>query len=366
MKNNKIRRAIRDFDPYKAGLNIEEIRERYGLDTVIKLASNENPLGASPIVQKALSRALPGIFRYSKTGCPRLAAALAARLGVARECVFIGNGSDEIIDMLIRMAAEPGRDEVVCYEHSFSMYRLTAKLCGVDYREVKREEDQGLPLAALADAVGENTAMVVLTSPDNPTGLAAKAADVERLAKSLPQGTLLVVDEAYIDFTDPVEEYSLASRFSEFENLVILRTFSKAFGLAGMRLGYGLIPSWLSEYMNRARIPFTVNILAEEAGLAALEDGYFLTATLETVAKGKGYLSAELEKLGCKVWPSQANFLMFRPPVDAGGVFEDLLKKGVIVRHLKSFGLGDCIRVNMGTEDENRVFVRTLKEVLEK
>lgn len=366
MKNNKIRQAIREFDPYKAGLNIEEIRERYGLDTVIKLASNENPLGASPVVQKALSRALPGIFRYSKTGCPRLAGALAERLNVPQECVLIGNGSDEVIDMLIRMAAEPGRDEVICYEHSFSMYRLTARLCGVDYREVPREDDQGLPLSALGEAAGNNTAMVVLTSPDNPTGLAVKAADVERLAKSLPQGTLLVVDEAYIDFTDPVEEYSLAPRFAEFENLVILRTFSKAFGLAGMRLGFGLIPSWLTEYMNRARIPFTVNVLAEEAGLAALKDEHFLKATLETVDKGRKYLTGALEELGCKVWPSQANFLMFRPPADAGKVFEDLLKKGIIVRHLKSFGLGDCIRVNMGAQAENEAFISALKEVLGK
>jgi len=364
MKDFSVRPEIEDFAPYVPGMTIEQIQEKYGLNTVIKLASNENPLGASPIVRKVIARHAARVFRYPENHSPRLAAAIAKSEGVPEECVLVGNGSDEIIDMLFRMKAVPGRSNVVCYEHSFAMYRMCAKLCGLEYREVPREADYGLPLEAMAKAADENTAMVIVTSPDNPTGLAAPVDDLALLSGALPADCLLVVDEAYIDFAWPPESYTPVQAFESFGNVVALRTFSKAYGLAGLRLGYGILPAGLAARMQNARIPFTVNLLAEEAGVAVLEDDVFYNETLSLVMRGREYFTNELPKLGCRVWPTQSNFVMFEPPKDTAAVFEELLRRGIIIRPLKSFGLGKCMRVNVGTDAENKAFIRTLAEVL--
>jgi len=364
MREFTVRSAILDFDPYTPGMTIEQIQERYGLSEVIKLASNENPLGVSPIVQKVIAQNAAKAFRYPENHAPRLAGELSRQLGVPKGSIMVGNGSDEIIDMLIRMKAEPGRSNIVCYEHSFAMYEMCAKLAGVEYREVKRGEDYALPLDSMAEAADADTAMVIVTSPDNPTGLAASVEDLSVLAGVLPEDCLLVVDEAYIDFVWPPESYTPLQAYDKFENLVVLRTFSKAYGLAGLRVGYGVLPSKLAGYMKNARIPFTVNLLAEDAAVAALNDEVFYNETLQLVMRGREYFLEELPKLGCKVWPSQANFVMFQPTKPAGQVFKALLKKGIIVRPLASFGLGKCIRVNVGTDAENKTFIETLAEVL--
>ncbi len=174
----------------------------------------------------------------------------------------------------------------------------------------------------------------------------------------------VVVDEAYMDFSWPPEEYSILNLVPEMDNVVVLRTFSKAYGLAGLRLGYGALPLWLADHVRRARPPFTVNLLAEEAALAVLEDDNFYSATLEVVFKGRELLLTRLPELDCQVWPSQANFVMFRPPLPAGLVCEELLKRGIIVRHLKSFGLAGNIRVNVGTQPETEAFLKALEDIL--
>lgn len=364
MREFSVRSEILDFDPYTPGLTIEQIQDRYGLDTVIKLASNENPLGVSPVVQKTITQNAAKVFRYPENHTPRLAGEIARHTGIPKECIMVGNGSDEIIDTIIRMKAIPGRSNIICYENSFAMYEMCAKLAGVEYREVPRGEDYMLPLDSMAEAADSDTAMVIVTSPDNPTGLAASVEDLSVLAGVLPEDCLLVVDEAYIDFVWPPESYTPTQAFEKFENLVILRTFSKAYGLAGLRVGYGALPRKLAGYLKNARIPFTVNLLAESAAIAALNDEAFYNETLEVVMRGREYFLNELPKLGCKVWPSQANFVMFQPQKPAGQVFKALLKKGIIVRPLGSFGLGKCIRVNMGTDSENKQFIEALAEVL--
>lgn len=346
------------------GKTIEQIREQYGLSTVIKLASNENPLGTSPVVQKVVAQNAARVFRYPENHTPKLAGEIARQVGVPEECVLVGNGSDEIIDMLFRMKAIPGKSNVVCYENSFAMYRMCAKLSGLEYREVKRGEDYALPLEAMAEAADENTAMVIVTSPDNPTGLTATVDDLALLSGVLPSDCLLVVDEAYIDFAWPPESYTPVQAYDKFENVVALRTFSKAYGLAGLRVGYGILPPRLAALMKNARIPFTVNLLAEEAAVAALNDDVFYNETLALVMRGREYFTNELPKLGCRVWPSQANFVMFESPKDTDIVFEEMLKRGVIIRPLKSFGLERCMRVNVGTDEENKIFIKTLGEVL--
>jgi histidinol-phosphate aminotransferase len=364
MKEFSVRPEIRDFSPYTPGLTIEKIKEMYGLDTVIKLASNENPLGVSPVVQKVLSKNIARTFRYPENHSPTLVAEISRATGVPEASIVVGNGSDEIIDMLFRIRAVPGKSNVVCYEHCFSMYRMCAKLAGVEYREVPRGDEFELPLATMAEVADENTIMVFVTSPDNPTGQAAGVEDLSVLAGVLPEDCLLVVDEAYIDFVWPPESYTPVQAFDKFDNLVALRTFSKAYGLAGLRVGYGLMPPSVAAAMKNARIPFTVNLLAEEAAVAALQDETFYNETLSTVMRGREYFLNELPRIGCRVWPSQSNFVMFEPPKPAQSLFKALLKRGIIVRPLGSFGLGKLIRVNVGTDKENRTFIAILEELL--
>ncbi len=364
MREFSVRPEIMSFDPYKPGLTIEDIQTEYGLDTVIKLASNENPLGVSPIVKQTIDRNRDRVFRYPQNNSPRLVAEISKQIGVKEESILVGNGSDEIIDMLFRMRGVPGKSNVVCYENSFAMYEMCAKLAGISYREVKRGPDHALPLDMMAETADENTVMVIVTSPDNPTGLTATLDDLTVLAGVLPEDCLLVVDEAYVDFTWPPESYTPVQAFDKFENLVVLRTFSKAYGLAGLRVGYGLLPPSLMKHLMNARIPFSVNLLAEDAAVAALQDDAFYNETLSVVMRGREYFTNELTKLGCKVWPSQANFVMFKPTKHAGEVFLDLLERGIIVRHLRSFGFSDYIRVNVGTDAENKAFIQAIGEVL--
>lgn len=362
-----LRPEIQGFSPYTPGLSIDEIRAKYNLQRVIKLASNENPLGVSPLVRQELVRHAGGVFRYPRSSSPELRTALAAHLGVPEEWIVAGNGSDEIIDLLIRVAAVPGRDHILIFEPSFSMYRLLAKLSGVEIRTIPLGAEFHFPWNRLLQAATEQTALVFVTTPDNPTGFAPPVQELERVAQELPSRALLVVDEAYMDFAAPMDQYSLMSRLHDFPNVVVLRTFSKLYGLAGLRLGYGVMPPWLADALIRVKPPFSVNILAEIAGLAALRDGYFVQASLECVHAGRAWLTRELSRLGCRVFPSQANFLLFKPDhavLSSLDIFQNLLQRGVIIRPLKSYGMEDYLRVTIGTEEDNEVFVQELEALL--
>jgi len=362
--SDRVRDLVREFTPYTPGLSMEEIKERYGLTSVIKLASNENPLGASPLVKRVLARKADMVFRYPRAGNPALVAALAAAHGVPGECVVAGNGSDEIIDLLVRVTCRPGLDNVVAFSPCFSIYVQQTRLCGVTLRQPALGPDFAFDLSALADACDENTALVFLTNPDNPSGYAVSSGDVVALARSLPPRALLVVDEAYVEFADPEAGHSMLARWGECDNVVVLRTFSKLYGLAGLRLGFGVMPPWLADYLLRVRLPFSVNLLAEAAGIAALEDTPFRQASLETVLRGRALLTEKLAALSCRVYPSKANFLMFRPPCPALTVFEELLRRGIIIRALKSYGLPDRLRVSIGNDEENDVFLAAVKDVI--
>lgn len=377
-KATSVRAAVAALDPYVAGRSIDEIRDLYGLDNVIKMASNENPLGASLQVQKALERAAGSVFRYAQSGNPKLAAAIARKHGVDERCIVLGNGSDEVIDLLVRCRAEAGVHNVVAFDPCFSLYPIQTRLCGVELRRVPLNADFTFNWDALSGQIDENTALVFVTTPDNPSGYCPPVQEIESLARRLPQNALLVIDEAYMDFAGydganvdgKLAEYSLLPRFSEFENIAILRTFSKSYGLAGLRLGYGVMPAELADYLCRARPPFSVNILAEAAGLAALEDEAFRQATMEVVAEGRACLASELSGMGCKVFPSLANFIMITlpadSPLDADGVFDALLRRGIIIRQLKSYSLPQHLRISIGNQQENQTFIAAMRELLQK
>ncbi|GAB1410287.1 histidinol-phosphate transaminase [Desulfovibrionales bacterium] len=361
-----VRPEMDGFTPYVPGLSIEEIKERFGLTKVIKMASNENPLGVSAVVQQRLHTASALAFRYAQAGTPALTQALARHLGVPQECLVAGNGSDEIIDLLIRVVARPGVDNVVAFAPCFSMYDVQSRLCGVEFRQTPLRADFSFAFDNLLALTDEQTALVFVTNPDNPSGYACPASEILALAARLPKRSLLVVDEAYVDFADPVDQYSVLGAFASHSNLIVLRTFSKMYGLAGLRLGYGIMPAWLAELVLRVKLPFSVNILAEQAGLAALEDGFFVAETRRIVLEGRADLAQRLTDLGCLVYPSQANFLMFRPPapVCAQDVFDALLRRGVIIRPLASYGMPDLLRVSIGTAEENSIFLAHMTDIL--
>ncbi len=359
-----IREEVKSFKPYSPGLGIDEIKHKYGLSRVIKMASNENPLGVSPVVQEAITRNSGLVFRYPGANNPELCRAVAGHLGLDPACIVCGNGSDELIDLLIRMLSVPGRDNIVAFDPCFSIYRLQARLSGVEFRQAKLNPDFSFNLKELLKLVDSHTRVVFLTNPDNPSGYAAPASELDRFASQLPQGCCLVVDEAYIDFAVPGEHYSMLSFFRNDSNLVVLRTFSKMHALAGLRLGYAILPGILADHMRRIRLPFSVNILAEKAGQAALKDNDFMQKSLSVITRGRESLSRELEELGCRVYPSQANFIMFQPPVNAGHIFQELLKRGVIIRPLDSYGFSHLLRVSIGTREENETLIKYMQEII--
>lgn len=361
-----VRPEVRGFTAYVPGKSIEEIRQTYGLHRVIKLASNENPLGMSPLAQEAVRRHASGAFRYPQGNTPRLTEALARHHGVASGRVVVGNGSDEVIDLLIRMRAVPGKHNIVAFQPCFSIYPLQSRLCGVEVRRTPLGPDFSQPLEALRAVVDAQTVLVFLTTPDNPSGYCPPLAAVRALAASLPPACLLVVDEAYMDFAEDEIASSLLASGAVPDNVAILRTFSKSYGLAGLRLGYGILPPVLAEYYRRVRLPFSVNVLAEAAALAALEDTAFRAATLSLVREERVVLTERLRALGCTVFPSQANFLMFAPPanITAADLFQRLLERGIIIRPLNSYGLPQLLRLSVGTHEENHIFLTACAEIL--
>lgn len=364
MSRALIRRSLIDLDPYRPGLSLAEVKERYGLSTVIKLASNENPLGVSPKVLQAAEKQLIDAHRYPQSGSPGLRRALGAYHGISETRIVVGNGSDEIIDLLIRVAVEPGHDHILAFRPCFDIYRLQAKLSGADFRQVALRSDFSFPMSALLDAVNDDTAIIFLTTPDNPSGFAPPADEVLDLHRRLPGGCLLVVDEAYMDFAVPRGRHSVLTLAGSVPNLVVLRTFSKLYGLAGLRLGYGIMPESFADALLRVKLPFSVNVLAEAAGMAALSDDAFRDATIDTVVRGREMLTRALGEMGFLVYPSQANFIMVKPPMPASQLFDNLLRLGIIVRLLSSYGLPDHLRISVGNAKENKALLKALHEIL--
>lgn len=363
---NDVRPEVASFESYEPGLSIAEIAEKYGLERVIKMASNENALGVSPAVSEAILSNAGNAFRYPQSGNPRLVKAIGAFYGVDPKRIFIGNGSDEVIDLLFRVRCVPGVHNAVAFRPCFGLYPTQAKMAGVELRQVPLKEDFSFDFAALKSVIDENTTLVIVTSPDNPSGRTASTEELADLARSLPPACLLVVDEAYIEFAG--EGASLLPRLAEFPNVALMRTFSKVYGLAGLRIGYAILPQAIADYMWRVRLPFSLNILAEEAALAALKDVEFREKTVAMVEKGRAELTAALESMGCTVIPSRSNFIMFRPAAGGPGVKElhtGLLKKGIIIRALGGYHLPEWLRVSVGTEEENALFIEYARGILE-
>ncbi len=351
------------IDPYVPGKPIETLERELGIRDSIKLASNENPLGPSPRAAAAVRAAIDNLHRYPDGAGHEFIAALSAHLGCRPENLIMGNGSDDIIALLTQVLLHPG-DRAVMPRPSFLMYEIAVRTVGAEPIFVPLD-NLTIDLDGILRAVDAKTRMVFLCNPNNPTGKIIRQADFERFFDALPPAVVVVVDEAYIEFVrDP--DCLQTIDFSKAERpLVTLRTFSKLYGLAGLRVGYGIMPAALAEGLNRIRQPFNVNLLAQIGARAGLEDREFVNATLHCVHSGLDYLYGELDRLELTYHPTQANFFLIDMQRDAQAVFEAMLRQGVIVRSMKSYGFPRCIRVNVGTADENRRFIAALGAVID-
>jgi histidinol-phosphate aminotransferase len=352
---------IATLTPYPPGKPIEELEREYGITDSIKLASNENPLGPSPRALDAIRANLHKLHRYPDGSGFYLRQRLSRRLGVPEASIVLGNGSNEIIDLAIRTFVRAG-EEVVMAEPTFLVYRLMVQAVGGMGVRVPLN-GFAHDLEAMAAAVTSRTRLVFLNNPNNPTGTVISRSDFERFREALSKDVVIVLDEAYMEFADPALTFTGLEYQEGNPPVVVLRTFSKAYGLAGLRVGYGVMPAAMAEFLNRVRQPFNVNVLAQVGALAALDDETFFLRTLETVREGLGFLFRELALLGFPAFPTQTNFFLIDVGTDARKVYEALLWRGVIVRAMNSYGLSTHIRVTVGRPEENQRLINALKEV---
>lgn len=352
---------IRSLVPYAPGKPIEEVERECGIAGSVKLASNENPLGPSPEAIRVLQDRLHELHLYPDGDCFYLKRGLARLLGVAPEQLIFGNGSNELIELAVRTFMRPG-DEAVMAHQAFIVYRLVVQAVGgrgavVPLRAFTHD------LEAMADAITPKTRIVFLANPNNPTGTIYRRKAWERFLERMSPEVLVIVDEAYFDYvSDPDYPDSLAYHGGE-KFIFTLRTFSKLYGLAGLRIGYGVGSREIVDVMHRVRQPFNVNAAAQWAALAAVQDRGHVRRTLEVNRDGMAYLTREVSRLGLEQVPSQANFILLRVG-DGQAVFEKLLRRGVIVRPMGGYDLPEYIRVTVGTMEENRKFIHELEATM--
>ncbi|MBK9473325.1 MAG: histidinol-phosphate transaminase [bacterium] len=350
--------------PYSPGKPICEVRRELGLGSVIKLASNENPEGPLPEVLEAIARAARDLNRYPDSSAFRLLEALSAHLDVEPGEIILGNGSNEVIDILIRALVTPG-ENVVYSEHSFIVYALTTMVhfeCG---RAVPLTADDRHDLPAMAAAIDDRTKLVIVCNPNNPTGTYNTLEEFVSFLRAVPKRVVVAVDEAYYEYVTAPDYPQTLSLREEYPNLVALRTFSKIHSLAGLRIGYGIGHADLVTELHKTREPFNVNSLSQAAALACLENWRVVPERALRNERERERLAAHLKALGFRVTPSQANFLLARCDGNAGQLTTALLHKGVIVRPMHAFGLGEgALRISVGLPEENDRCVAALREIL--
>lgn len=361
--NELIRNEILAIKPYVPGKPVEEVEKELGLTDVIKLASNENPLGPAPLAVKAMQAAAAGMHIYPDGGCVQLREDLSKFLGVSPEQLVIGNGSDEIIKLLAEAFFHPG-DEVVIAAPTFGEYAYAARLMGARLVEIKAGQGFEHDLELMAAAVTGKTKAVFVCNPNNPTGGMKTKAEWENFLRRIPDRVLVVVDQAYREYVEDPDYPDGLDYLETGKKLLVLRTFSKIYGLAGLRVGYGVGAQELVEYINRVREPFNVNLMAQIAAQAALGDEDFLEKSRTMVREGKKQLGQGLEEMGLEYLPSAANFLLFSTPYPCRELFPQLLQKGVILRPADIFGLPRHFRVTVGTKEQNARFLQVLREVI--
>lgn len=358
---------IETIKPYPPGKPLDELEREYGVTDSIKLASNENPFGASPKAMEAIKYTLSDLHRYPDGSSYYLTQAIAEQQHVAPEEIVFGNGSNELIEFLVKAFVQ-NDSEVITSHPSFLMYQKFVQIRG-GVNHVVALKGMRHDLEAIMVAVNEKTRLIFLDNPNNPTGTNIAPVDLYNFISNLPEHVILVLDEAYVDFMaedQRVDVYSLIRNTTSRCGMVFLRTFSKAYGLSGLRIGYGLMPKEIADCLHKVRQPFNINSLAQVGALASLEDEEFYNRTLTLNREGMIYLRESVEKMGCTAYPSQTNFFMIDVKGDADMLYTSMLHRGVIVRSMSAYGFKNCVRITVGTREENERFLKALSQCLRK
>jgi len=359
----KLKSELDVLPVYQPGRPIEEVARELGLPvgSIDKLASNENPLGASPAALEAVRRAAADMHLYPDGNCHHLRERLAEQLMLEPQNLIFGNGSNEILELLGHALLGPG-DEVVFSQYCFVVYPIVARLFGADVVSVPAK-DHGHDLPAMLDAVSDRTRIVFVANPNNPTGTLAPREDVIQLVSGLPEHVLLVMDEAYVEYLDDAVDLLSLIRRGDRPNLFVTRTFSKIYGLAGLRVGYGVGHPEFIAGLEKTREPFNVNSLAQAGALAALDDEEHVARSRAVNREGLECLTVAFRKLGLDHVPSHGNFVLARVG-DAGAVFTELQRQGVITRPVAGYGLAEWLRISVGTAEQNGRCVEALGQIL--
>ena len=345
--------------PYIPGKPIEDVQKELGLDEVIKLASNENPLGCSSMAKEAIKNNLEILSLYPDGNTGKLKEALSKHLKVAEDQLIFGAGSDELIGVLAEVFLCPG-EELLTSDQSFPRYDSAAHLMGGEIVKVPLT-NHTYDLAKMKEFVSEKTKLIILANPNNPTGTYFTDTSLKDFLAFVPDNVLVVLDEAYYEYADAEDYPQSLGLLEQYPNLIILRTFSKAYGLASLRVGYGIASAEIVELLNRVRNPFNVNTLAQVAAIAALEDQDFVTQATELNKEVKAYFYRELEQMNIAYAPTQANFVMFDANRPSELLFDACQKRGYIIR--PAFGVPNWVRVTLGTMEQMEGFVKVLKEI---
>jgi len=352
---------VRAISPYQPGKPLSELERELGIVRAIKLASNENPLGASPGVGEAVRQALQEVSRYPDGNGYRLKQKIAERHNVNLDQIVLGNGSNDLLDLAARAFLGPDASAVYA-QYSFAVYPLVTQATGA-FGIVAPAIDFGHDPEAMLSSVRPDTRVVFIANPNNPTGTFLDSGILLSFLHRLPQDVLLVLDEAYTEYLPPGSRYDSSRWLDEFPNLLITRTFSKAYGLAGLRVGYGLAHPNVADLLNRVRQPFNVSAVAQAAAIAALDDKEFLGLSYTVNRAGLAQLYAGFRTMGLEFLPSYGNFVLFRVH-EGTAVYERLLRLGVIVRPVNNYGLPEWLRVSVGIGDENELFLHALAKSL--
>ena len=362
--------GVRSLQPYQPGKPESELRREYGLSDIVKLASNENPLGPSPRALVAVREALSDMARYPDGNGFELKTALAAKLGVSTAMLTLGNGSNDVLELAARAFLTP-EYEAVFSEHAFAVYPIATQAVGATARVAKANPpDHAMPYghdpAALLASINDRTRLMFIANPNNPTGTWLRTAELQGLLSDIPESVIVVVDEAYGEYVDPAADCADALRWLDrFPNLIVTRTFSKAYGLAGLRVGYAISHPVVADLLNRVRQPFNVNSLALVAATVALDDVDHLQRIQALNRAGMQQLQEACRRLGLSGLPSVGNFLCVDVGRSGREVFLALLKRGVIARPVDNYGLPRFLRISIGTEAENTRLIEALTAVLQ-
>lgn len=356
------RKGVEDLVPYPPGKPIEELERELGITGSIKLASNENPLGPSPMAVQAIMDKVRSLNRYPDGSGYYLKSKLTRKYGLPADQIMVGNGSNELIELIIRTFLSSGENVIQPFP-TFLVYEKMVTGAGGGLSSVPLK-DFRIDLKGIADAIVSKTKIIFINNPNNPTGTALPKSELVRFLNEVPKDIIVILDEAYIEFATDKAVASGIEFLNAHPLLVVLRTFSKLYGLAGLRIGYGFGPKKVVDYTNRMRQPFNANALAQAAATAALDDAEFVSRTLKIVQEGLEYLYECLNQMGLEYIPTQTNFFLIKVPRGGNRTYELMLKEGVIVRSMESFGLPDYIRINSGLQKENERFINTLKKLL--